>query len=279
MVQTLALYEKKILSDEEFPIQLFRNRSRQKGPYFDLHWHEHIELHYVVSGHTTIKLEQDEVLAHQGDLVVANSNILHEGFCDGTPMETLVAIFDMADFSRELADKNIIFQPLVQNDPEIIRIMKTVYDELLRQEIGGRLVCKGCLLQLVAYLVRHYAQEMLGQEDSLRRMKKLERLNIVYQYIERNYSSPISNRELADLIHVSEGRFSHLFKESAGMAPLQYINKVRLEKAANLLKRGDYTVAEVAAAVGFSDYNPFGRLFRRTFGCTPVKARKNSRII
>ena len=92
MVQTLALYEKKILSDEEFPIQLFRNRSRQKGPYFDLHWHEHIELHYVVSGHTTIKLEQDEVLAHQGDLVVANSNILHEGFCDGTPMETLVEI-------------------------------------------------------------------------------------------------------------------------------------------------------------------------------------------
>ena len=172
-----------------------------------------------------------------------------------------------------------IFQPLVQNDPEIIRIMKTVYDELLRQEIGGRLVCKGCLLQLVAYLVRHYAQEMLGQEDSLRRMKKLERLNIVYQYIERNYSSPISNRELADLIHVSEGRFSHLFKESAGMAPLQYINKVRLEKAANLLKRGDYTVAEVAAAVGFSDYNHFGRLFRRTFGCAPVEARKNSRII
>ena len=90
---------------------------------------------------------------------------------------------------------------------------------------------------------------------------------------------PIGNRELADLIHVSEGRFSHLFKESAGMAPLQYINKVRLEKAANLLKRGDYTVAEVANAVGFSDYNHFGRLFRRAFGCTPLEARKNSRIV
>ena len=127
--------------------------------------------------------------------------------------------------------------------------------------------------------MRHYAREMLDQEDSLRRRKKLERLNIVYQYIERNYSGPIGNRELADLIHVSEGRFSHLFKESAGMAPLQYINKVRLEKAANLLKRGDYTVAEVANAVGFSDYNHFGRLFRRAFGCTPMEARKNSRIV
>ena len=279
MVQTLALYEKKILSDEEFPIQLFRNRFRQRGQYFDLHWHEHIELHYVVSGHTTIKLEQEDVLACQGDLVIANSSILHEGFCDGTPMETLVAIFNMADFSRELADKNIIFQPHIQNDPEIVRIMGAISGEMLRQEIGGRLVCKGCLLQLVAYLVRHYAREMLDQEDSLRRRKKLERLNIVYQYIERNYSGPIGNRELADLIHVSEGRFSHLFKESAGMAPLQYINKVRLEKAANLLKRGDYTVAEVANAVGFSDYNHFGRLFRRAFGCTPMEARKNSRIV
>lgn len=279
MAQTLALYEKKILSDEEFPIQLFRNRFRQRGQYFDLHWHEHIELHYVVSGHTTIKLEQEDVLACQGDLVIANSSILHEGFCDGTPMETLVAIFNMADFSRELADKNIIFQPHIQNDPEIVRIMGAISGEMLRQEIGGRLVCKGCLLQLVAYLVRHYAREMLDQEDSLRRRKKLERLNIVYQYIERNYSGPIGNRELADLIHVSEGRFSHLFKESAGMAPLQYINKVRLEKAANLLKRGDYTVAEVANAVGFSDYNHFGRLFRRAFGCTPMEARKNSRIV
>ena len=229
MAQTLALYEKKILNDEEFPIQLFRNRFRQRGQYFDLHWHEHIELHYVVSGHTTIKLEQEDVLACQGDLVIANSSILHEGFCDGTPMETLVAIFNMADFSRELADKNIIFQPHIQNDPEIVRIMGAISGEMLRQEIGGRLVCKGCLLQLVAYLVRHYAREMLDQEDSLRRRKKLERLNIVYQYIERNYSGPIGNRELADLIHVSEGRFSHLFKESAGMAPLQYINKVRLE--------------------------------------------------
>lgn len=274
MAQALELYEKKILRDEEYPIQLLRNTVRQKGVFFDLHWHEHVELHYVVSGHIAIRLEQEEILAGQGDLVIANSNILHEGFSDGTPMDTLVAIFNMADFSKELADKNILFQPLIRCDPEIIRIMQNIHDELIRQEIGGRLVCKGCLLQLVAYLVRHYAVEMLDKGDSLRRRKKLERLNIVYRYIERNYSAPITNRELADLIHVSEGRFCHLFKENTGMAPLQYINKIRLEKAMHLLKQGDYTATEVASAVGFSDYNHFGRLFRRAFGCTPIEARE-----
>lgn len=279
MAQAMELYEKKILRDEEFPVQLLRNMIRRKGRYFDLHWHEHIELHYVVSGRTVIKLEQEEMTAQKGDLVVVNSNILHEGICDGTPVEALVVIFDMADFSRELADKNMIFRPLIQGDPEIIRIMQNIYDEYISQEIGYRLVCKGYLLQLVAYLMRHYALEMLDRGDSLRRQKKLERLNIVYQYIESNYSGPITNRELADLIHVSEGRFSHIFKESAGMAPLQYINGIRLKKAMNLLKCGKYTATEVADAVGFSDYNHFGRLFRRAFGCTPIEVRENSRIV
>lgn len=279
MAQALELYEKKVLRDEEFPIQLIRNRSHLKERCFDLHWHEHIELHYVVSGQTVIKLEKEEIVAREGDLVIANSNILHEGFCDSPSMETLVVIFDMADFSRELADKNIIFQSLIRNDREVVRIMRNIDEELNRGEIGEKLVCKGYLLQLVAYLVRHYALEMLDKGDSLRRRKKLERLNIVYQYIESHYASPITNRELADLIHVSEGRFNHIFKESAGMAPLQYIIELRLEKAMNLLKKGDYTATEVADAVGFSDYNHFGRLFRRTFGCTPIEVRENSKIV
>ena len=274
MAQVLELYEKKILKDEEFPIQLFINRTNRKGNYFDPHWHEHIELHYVVSGRGIFRLYQNEIGAVKGDLVIANSNILHEGICEGTQLEALVVIFAMEDFSKELADKNIIFQPLIHGDEEISRIMLSIHQEYLGQEIGSRLVCKGYLLQLLAYLVRHYAQEILSEEDSLKRRIKLERLNIVYQYIEEHYAEPVSNRELAGLIHVSEGRFNHIFKESTGQAPLQYINEIRLRKALNLLKQGDFTAAQVAGAVGFSDYNHFGRLFRRHFGCTPMEVRK-----
>ena len=278
MAQILELYEKKILKDKDFPIQMFIDAKNGKGCYFDPHWHEQIELHYVVDGQTIIRLEQEELLARKGDLVIANSNILHEGICEG-PMETMVVIFDMEDFSRELADKNVIFRPLISDDPEIERIIMNIYEEYKRQEIGYQLVCRGKLLELLAYLVRHYALEMLSEQDSARRREKLERLNIVYQYIENHYPEPVTNRELADLIHISEGRFYHIFKESAGMAPLQYINETRLKKAVNLLRSGSFTATEVAGAVGFSDYNHFGRLFRRRFGCTPAEARENSRIV
>lgn len=52
MEKELKFYEKKILNDKEFPIQLHINRVHEKRWYFSPHWHEHIELHYVVSGRT-----------------------------------------------------------------------------------------------------------------------------------------------------------------------------------------------------------------------------------
>ena len=283
MSQALQFYEKKILADKEFPIQLVMNKSGNRERYFTMHWHEQIELHYVLRGRTRIRLEQEDALGGQGDLIICNSNILHEGFNEGVngdpAMETMVVIFSMADFSRELADKNIIFRSLICQDPRIRSLMLQICREYEEKELGYRLACKGMLLQLVTYLVRHYAAEMLSERGGARRLERLERLNKVYQYIESHFTEPVTNKELAALVHVSQGRFEHLFKESAGMAPLQYVNEIRLEKAMNLLKKGGSTVTEVADAVGFSDYNHFGRLFKRRFACTPGEVEENSRIV
>ena len=119
---------------------------------------------------------------------------------------------------------------------------------------------------------------MHSEEGVLKRRKKLERLNRVYQYIEMHYAEVITNCELAELVHLSEGRFYHIFKESAGVAPQQYINEIRLNKAMKLLKQDAITATEAAEAVGFLDYNNFGRMFRRYFGCTPLEARRQAHV-
>ena len=75
-------------------------------------------------------------------------------------------------------------------------------------------------------------------------------------------------------MHLSEGRFCHIFKESAGVSPLQYIKEIRLNKAMKLLKKEGFTATEAAEAVGFLDYNNFGRMFRKYFGCTPTEVKK-----
>nr|WP_300776907.1 AraC family transcriptional regulator [uncultured Acetatifactor sp.] len=273
-MQSLELYEQKIISDAEFPVQMFVNDVGKKVWYFTQHWHEHIELHYVLEGRTTLRLGQREILAGEGNLVVVNSNELHAGYCDGTHMRVLVIIFDMGDFYKELADKNVIFQSLVERDETIDAIMSAIQKEYSEQRIGYRLICKGELLHLIVHLAREYAAEVLTERESDSRKRRLERLNTVLDYIQSNYTKQISNRELADIIHLSEDRFNHLFKESMGMPPLQYMNEVRMKKAMNLLKRKEGTVVEIADSVGFTDYNHFGRQFRRYYGCAPSEILK-----
>lgn len=273
-MQSLEYYEQKIISDSEFPVQMFVNDVGKKVWYFNQHWHEHIELHYVLEGRTTLRLGQREIPAREGNLVVVNSNELHAGYCDGTHMRVLVIIFDMGDFYKELADKNVIFQSLVERDETIDAIMSAIQKEYSEQRIGYRLICKGELLHLIVHLAREYAAEVLTERESDSRKRRLERINTVLDYIQSNYTKQISNRELADIIHLSEDRFNHLFKESMGMPPLQYMNEVRMKKAMNLLKRKEGTVVEIADSVGFTDYNHFGRQFRRYYGCAPSEILK-----
>ena len=273
MAAPLELYEHKILSDREFPVQLFLNRFHEKGWYFKEHWHEHLELHYVLEGEALFRLNKTDIYARKGDLVIANSNVLHGGYCDGS-IKVLVLIFEMSALAGELADRNIIFHSLVKADANIEEIMTVIYQEYQNKNLGYRLVCKGEILKLIAYLARQYTAQVLTDSESDKRKKRLERLNTVLNFIQNHYMEPISNGDMARVIHLSEDRFNHLFKESMGMAPLQYINEVRLKKAMNLLKKKEGTVAEIAAMVGYTDYNHFGRQFRKMFGATPSEVMK-----
>jgi transcriptional regulator GlxA family with amidase domain len=147
--------------------------------------------------------------------------------------------------------------------------MEDICQEELKKQAGYKMAMRGKIFELITYLLRNYVVENLSEKENIKRMQNLNRLNMVLQYIQGNYSEPIMIQTLAELIHLSEYRFCHLFKESLGQSPLNYINEVRLKKAHHLLEQKEMTVSEVAITVGFTDYNNFGRLFRRYYGYAP----------
>ena len=134
------------------------------------------------------------------------------------------------------------------------------------------------IYQLLAYLIRTYSAKSLTDSEQQKRDKTLNRLNTVLAYMEKNYTKTVTNKELADLVHLSEGRFNHIFKESIGSSPLNYLNEVRLKKAWNLLKQKELSVSEVAAIVGFQDLNNFSRQFKRCYGYPPSRAGEESAL-
>ncbi|WMJ87297.1 AraC family transcriptional regulator [Anaerocolumna sp. MB42-C2] len=267
----LSLYEKKIINDEEFPVQMFENRIRIPGTYCHPHWHEHLELHYVLKGNGIFYCNQKPLPVKEGSLVIINSNEIHEGISYTTDFHALVIIFEMGAFSKEIANYNVIFQSLIEADVTINELIMSIYEEENEKVPGYKVAMKGKLYELIAYLLRNYVAQQLSEKESISRIRNLSRLNTVIKYIQENYTEVITNSELADKIHISEYRFCHLFKEIMGQSPLNYINEVRLKKAYYLLDQKEMTVSQVAAAVGFQDYNNFGRLFRKHYGYPPTK--------
>ena len=269
----IELYENKVLPDEELPIQLSTNMKQQPAELFNSHWHEHVEMHFNVRGKADFWLNQTCYHTEEGDLLIANSNELHRGYCTEGPYLGRVIIFDIKDLSPELAQKNYIFKSIIQGDKVIQELVLRIFAEQEAEQCAYKQICRALVLELLVYLCRNSVEQSLSERDSIRRKKDLERLNVVLSYIQNHYAEPIANAQLAEMICLSEDRFGHLFREGVGKPPLQYVNEMRLKSALNMLKTSERTVTEIAEAVGFRDYNHFGRLFRKRYGCTPYEVK------
>ena len=73
---------------------------------------------------------------------------------------------------------------------------------------------------------------------------------------------------------LSESYLCRFFKNAMGVSITSYINKIRVEKAAILLKNTDESVTDIAFNVGFSDLNYFSRTFKKIMNCTPKEYKK-----
>ena len=99
------------------------------------------------------------------------------------------------------------------------------------------------------------------------------RLLVVLELINENIRRQLMIRELATIVNLSPGRLAHLFKSEVGVSPQRYVNKVRLEKARELLASGMLSVKEIAAEIGFPNVSTFCRSFRACYGTTPREYR------
>lgn len=79
---------------------------------------------------------------------------------------------------------------------------------------------------------------------------------------------------MARLAGLPERSFARRFARATGLSPLEYVHRVRIEEAKQMLETGDAPVEAVAAEVGYQDASFFGRLFRRRVGMTPARYRR-----
>ncbi len=108
-----------------------------------------------------------------------------------------------------------------------------------------------------------------------------ENLNVYYstiEYINKNFMAPITCKDIAEKVNYSESYIRHEFKKQNGKNLNEYLTALRLKTACDLLKSTDISVADIALQTGFCNSNYFATVFKKNFGLTPKKYRKDNHL-
>ena len=96
----------------------------------------------------------------------------------------------------------------------------------------------------------------------------------IQQWLDHYYREKISVRVMAKRSGLNERTFLRRFRRATGEAPLEYLQKMRIEKAKQLLTGSDQTLETIPAAVGYVDLSSFRRLFQQIVGISPTAYRQ-----
>lgn len=128
-------------------------------------------------------------------------------------------------------------------------------------------------------IMQGYLQVLVGKVLEKMTLRSVSRgpdeaLHKLLLYLEDHYAEPLSRKHIARALGYSEGYLSHIFSEALNTTMPEYINTLRVRKAMELLRRGEYTVADAALGLGFGSVRNFSRAFQKETGMTPAKWRK-----
>lgn len=111
-------------------------------------------------------------------------------------------------------------------------------------------------------------QELCEQGSSFSRISK------VIEQIHKRLDEKISIEEMSDIAGMSPNNFHRVFKEALNDTPIQYIKKVRLTKARQLILHDNMKAINASETVGYDSSTQFSREFKRYFGVTPSKVKE-----
>ncbi|NQZ69924.1 MAG: helix-turn-helix domain-containing protein [Lentisphaeria bacterium] len=139
--------------------------------------------------------------------------------------------------------------------------------ELEAKKPGFKVLSKALLIEIITLCSRYY----MDSDSPLHRVGQLAEL---FSWLEEHYNEKIYTHELTGIANMSLSALQRQFKEITGLRIVDYINRIRIDRAAELLRTNNRAIYEIAYSVGFEDSNYFSRLFKKEKGLSPRTWRK-----
>lgn len=267
------------LIDDQLPFNLFITDI----PEFPPHWHEEIEIVYVLEEDLVIGLHNEIFTVKPHNLFLINSGEVH--FFVTTPKKSnrIILQFKLSLFESlalTMQGQKII-TPLIGPDypnaglhRDLERQILLIGNEYSQKPPGYQLAIKARLYDLIVILLRQVPMEPYSSLERNKHLKRLERLEQVFMYVEQKHTQEITLTEIARAAHFSVYHFTRFFKETTGMTFVQYLNSYRICKAVKYLTDTNDPITEVAFRAGFDSIKTFNRVFKKLKGCSPSSFKK-----
>lgn len=256
--------------------------------YMPAHWHStaFFEIYYAFSGNCRVYFQDETVELKPGNVLITAPSAIHAGhspsddcvliyymirsstfdqvFWNQLPQDSLMATFFRQALSGDHPTSYLHFE--THSDPEIRHLLQQIRREFSQTEAYQPQMLNALMSTFFILLLRRY--EGTARLPRTGDFYWKHEFSAILSHIQTHYAS-VTLAELAAHFHYSERQISRIVKRCTGITYNQLILKLRMEKAALLLRQQSGSIETISAAVGYSTVSSFYRAFTGYFGQTP----------
>lgn len=261
---------------EDFPLAYYYVDERHSRYNMPFHWHREMELIRVLKGSLCLYLDEEEVLAQAGDVILIEEGVLHGGTPEHCVYECLV--FDLAplfmhnhvcrQYIRQVSKHQLrLNNHFTASDRSLVRVAGHLFRSVRSRLPGSELITMGSLYELFGILFQKQLYQPAG--SAAPSSKKMQLLKPVLEHIDEFYASDITLEDLSKIAGMSPKYFCRYFQAVIHRTPMDYLNYYRIERACFLFSTQELSVTDAAYRCGFNDSSYFIRTFKKYKGITP----------
>lgn len=251
----------------------------------DWHWHPEVEFVYIENGTADFLIGSGRRTLTAGSGIFINSQVIHRfEASESAVIPNIVFLPSLLSeeaglvyrkFIQPVLDSSIeclVFSPELPWQRDILNYLLAVFAV---QENEKMCEIRTMELLLKIWGVIYENANILNSISTAKHPAHTQaQLQIMMQYIHKNYSEHITLADIAGTISVSKSSALNIFKKYLHTSPVSYLVNYRLKRASRLLASTDSSIDSIAKDTGFANAGYFCRSFKELFGVTPSEYRK-----
>ena len=248
---------------------------------YHYNWHSDLELLLVLSGNVEVCVNGVIRILEADDIVLINSNVGHATLAKSPDSIAMVLHIDPIFLKDYYKNAEFLLFELCssrknRNEKPFMLIRLLLSQMILsgnKEQPEQRLLFESAFYSLFHTIVSNFPPKEIQSATFMTNKKKLDAINKMIKYINKNYKRKITLDRLAKEGNYNSNYVSQLFKSYLGINFYDYLTRIRLREATRALSQTDNKILEIALDNGFPDLKSFNAAFKENFGKSPTEYR------